>query len=56
MPAQLDMLHKATEVAGIHILQLLEDAGVAVLCVAANMGMTAQSRGCSGSGPHAACG
>ena len=34
---QLNVLHKAVEVAGIYVLQLLEDASVAALCVAANM-------------------
>jgi len=35
--------HVAPSAAGIHILQLLEDAGVVVLCVAANMSATARS-------------
>ena len=39
-PAQLDALHKATEAAGICVLQLLEDASVAALYAAANMSAT----------------
>jgi molecular chaperone DnaK (HSP70) len=34
--AQLDALHEAAEAAGIRVLQLLEDAGAAALCAAAN--------------------
>jgi molecular chaperone DnaK (HSP70) len=35
-PGQLDALHEAAESAGIRVLQLLEDAGAAALCAAAN--------------------
>ena len=38
--AQLDALHEAAEAAGIRVLQLLENAGAAVLCAAANVSET----------------
>jgi heat shock protein 1/8 len=42
-PAQLDALQEAAEAAGIRLLQLVEDAGAAALCSAANTSATAQS-------------
>ncbi|KAI9452343.1 Hsp70 protein-domain-containing protein [Russula earlei] len=42
-PAQLDALHEAAEAAGIRVLQLLEDAGAAALCAAANASGVEQS-------------
>jgi hypothetical protein len=46
----------SAEATGICVLQLLEDASAAALCVAANMSGMVWSCGCSGSGLHAACG
>ena len=43
--AQLDALHEAAEAAGIRVLQLLEDAGAAALCAAANVSESESSVG-----------
>ena len=42
--AQLDALHEAAEAAGIRVLQLLENAGAAVLCAAANVSETTMTQ------------
>ena len=39
-PVQLDALQEAASAAGIHVLQLLEDAGAAALCAAAHASTT----------------
>ena len=46
-PAQLDALHEAAEAAGIRVLQLLEDAGAAALCAAANVSEATTQTGSS---------
>ena len=49
-PAQMDALQEAASAAGIRVLQLLEDAGAAALCAAANVSTTTTGQS-SGVGP-----
>ena len=50
-PVQMDALQEAASAAGIRVLQLLEDAGAAALCAAANVNATTTTAQSSGVGP-----